>query len=103
MGMTDDFDFFQARRVHEKGALDSDAVGTNTANGKCGFDAAAAFSHDDALKNLNTLTVAFDNADVDTHTITRADLGDIFFKFSFTTVSTRFMFGFLSETGIARK
>lgn len=72
MRVADDFDFFQARRMHKKGAFDADPMRADAAHGKVFFDAAAALTHDDALKDLNAFAVAFDDAKMHAHAVAGA-------------------------------
>ncbi len=66
--------------MQEEGAFDADAVGTNAANGEVFFDAAAAFAHDDALKDLDAFAVAFDDADMDADAVPGFECRDALFE-----------------------
>ena len=66
MGPADNLDFFRARRMDEEGALYADAIGRDAPHCKVGVDAASAKPNDGSLKDLHALTVAFDDATMDT-------------------------------------
>ncbi len=78
------FDFIKTGRVIKEFALYPDPVRCNTPDGKCFVDAAALNGNDDALKNLNPLTVAFHNPNVNVNGIPRrhfrSTIGEFFYR-----------------------
>ena len=71
--MTDDLDRIDRGSVDGEHLLNTNAVG-NAADGEGLGDAAVLLSNDGTLEDLDTLTVAFLNLQVDTHSV--ADLND---------------------------
>ena len=77
LGMPLDDHFLQAGGAGEEGALDADAVRGNAADGKGGVVAACPLADDGATKFLDTLGVAFLDADMHADHVTGMQLGDI--------------------------
>jgi hypothetical protein len=71
------FDFFQAGRLEKKRAFYADPVGGNAPHGKVAVDTLAPDAYHDALKHLDTLAVALDNARVHAHSVSGPDLGNV--------------------------
>jgi hypothetical protein len=69
--------FFNARRTHQEGALNANAVAGNTSYGKIAIIAAAAQADDDSLEFLDTFIGAFFNPKVYLYHVARVQLGDI--------------------------
>ncbi len=76
-------DLFHTRRGEQKSALNPDAVRGNPANGKTGIGAAFTQAHDSALKNLNTLAVAFDDAGMYPDPVPGLEFRNIRIRFAF--------------------
>jgi hypothetical protein len=61
LGTAHNLDFFNTWAFQQEGALDTNAMTGDTANSEIGLVATPAHPNNYALKNLNTLTVTFDN------------------------------------------
>src|SRR4029453_4563257 len=72
----DDLDLFDDRRVNREGTLNADAEG-NLADGEGLADTLALAAKDEALENLDTGVLAFDDVHVNLEGVTRTELRNI--------------------------
>ncbi len=72
--MTQHFDLVDARAAEQKRTLDADTVTSSASHGEVLVLSTLALTDDDALENLDTLTVSFNNADVNADGIAGCDL-----------------------------
>ena len=72
-------DLLDARRVQQKRTLDADAMGGHASDGEAGTGGLVAAGHADhhALKDLNTLTAAFDNTGMHAHSVTDPQIRNV--------------------------
>ena len=70
------FDLVDDRRVNREGTLHADAEG-NLADGERLADAVALAAHHEALEDLDTGVLAFDDVDVNLDGVTGAELGNV--------------------------
>jgi len=75
--------FIEARGTQQESALNANTVASHAANGKGGLVSTLAQADDGALELLDTLAVAFFNADVHANGIARTELGNIWVYWGF--------------------
>jgi hypothetical protein len=77
MSVAMDLDLLDSRRTKQEGSLNADAIGSDPANGEVSLITAIAQADNSTTDELDSLTLAFDNAQMNGDGIARPQLRQI--------------------------
>jgi hypothetical protein len=77
MCVTVNFNLLNSRRAKQERSLNANTIGGDTANGEIGLVAAVSQTDDPATHELDTLTLTFDDSQMNSNSIARPELRQV--------------------------